>query len=417
MTLSLRIVLILLVLSAIALAVTGNPLYARLLYLWGFLLLVCRVWSALALRSVEVRRHARTLRAQMGQVFEERFEVVNTGRLLRPWLEVRDLSPLPHTRGSRVVTMLAPHQSYRYISRTRLTSRGVFSLGPTELRSSDPFGLFPVRRVFPATSSLVVYPMTVEVRSFPSPPGLLPGGEAIRRRTHQITPNAAGVRDYAPGDPLNRIHWPSTARRDRLIAKEFELDPQAEVWIFVDGERSVHHTRPTAPLVPAEEVLWQPFRPVTLPPSTEEYAMTIAASLGQYFLRRGRAVGLVCQGADLTVLPPDRGGRQLRKILEALAVVRADGDISFSVLLRVQARHLPRGSTVVLITSSTRRDVALAADELARRGLRPVVVLLDAASFGGPPGADALAAALQALSVPVIPIADSADLPAALSAS
>lgn len=415
MTPSLRVVLTLWLLSGVALAVTGNPLYARLLYLWSFLLLVSRIWSVLALRGVEVRRDARTLRAQMGQIFEERFEVINNGRLLRPWLEVRDLSPLPNSRGSRVITMLAPRRSFHYRSRTRLTARGVFPLGPTELHFSDPFGLFPVRKVFPPAATLVVYPMAVEVRSFLSPPGLLPGGEAIRRRTQQITPNAAGVREYAPGDPLNRIHWPSTARRDRLIAKEFELDPRAEVWIFVDGQRTVQQALPAAPPVPAEGVLWQPFWKVSLPPSTEEYAMTIAASIGQYFLRQGRAVGLVCQGADFTLLPPDRGGRQLRKMLEALAVARADGDIPFSVLLRVQARHLPRGSTVVLITPSTQRDIALAADELARRGLRPVVVLLDAASFGGPSTSVDLVTALRALRIPVLTIACGADLSIALS--
>jgi uncharacterized protein (DUF58 family) len=67
--------------------------------------------------------------------------------------------------------------------------------------------------------------MMFNIHSFPLPSGLLSGGEALRRRTHQITPNAAGVRDYAPGDPLNRIHWISTARRRRLMVKEFELDP------------------------------------------------------------------------------------------------------------------------------------------------------------------------------------------------
>jgi uncharacterized protein (DUF58 family) len=403
--------------SAIALAITGNPLYAHLAYLWGLLLLVCRVWSAVVLRGLEVRRQARTLRAQVGQVFEERLEVVNPGRWTRLWLEVRDRSSLPHSRASRVLSLIGPRQRYRYLARTRLTSRGVFPLGPTELRSGDPFGLFPVRREFPPTATLVVYPMTVEVRAFPSPPGLLPGGEALRRRTHQITPNAAGVREYAPGDPLNRIHWPSTARRDRLIVKEFELDPLAEVWIFVDAERAVHHALPSAPTVPADEVLWQPLRAVGLPPSTEEYAVTIAASVGQYFLRRGRAVGLVCQGAGLTVLPPDRGGRQLRKMLESLALVRADGDLSFAALLGVQARHLPRGSTVVLITPSTRREVALAADQMTRRGLRPVVVLLDAATFGGPSGTEELAQALRALRIPVLRVACGADLTVALSGS
>lgn len=411
----LRIVLGLLALSGIAFAVTGSALYAHLLYLWIGLILACGVWSAVILRGIEVRRRARTSRAQMGQVFEERFEVLNTGRLVRPWLEVWDLSSLPDSRGWRVLTMLGPHQSYRYIARTRLTTRGIFSLGPTELHSGDPFGLFPVRRVFPSTSALVVYPMTVEVRSFPSPPGLLPGGEALRRRTHQVTPNAAGVREYAPGDPLNRIHWPSTARRDRLIVKEFELDPLAEVWIFVDAERAIHCALPASPPVPADEVLWRPFRTVSLPPSTVEYAVTIAASVGQYFLRRGRAVGLASQCSAFTVLPPDRGGRQLRKILEALATVQADGDLPFPALLQVQARHLPRGSIVLLITPSTWQEIALAAGNLARRGLRPVVVLLDAESFGGPPGTDALAAALRALSIPVIPVDSGADLTSALS--
>jgi hypothetical protein len=55
--------------------------------------------------------------------------------------------------------------------------------------------------------------------------GLLSGGEALRRRTHYVTTNASGVRDYAPGDSFSRIHWRSTARRNRLIVKEFELDP------------------------------------------------------------------------------------------------------------------------------------------------------------------------------------------------
>lgn len=415
MTPSFWLILGLLAASGIGLALTGNPLYAHLAYLWLLVLLVSRIWSATVLRGVEVRRQARTLRAQIGQVFEERFEVVNPGRWTRLWLEVRDRSPLPHSRGSRVLAMIGPRQRYRYLARTRLTARGVFPLGPTEIHSGDPFGLFPVRRAFPPTATLVVYPMTVEVRSFPAPPGLLPGGEALRRRTHQITPNAAGVREYAPGDPLNRIHWPSTARRDRLIVKEFELDPLAEVWIFVDAERTVHHALLSTPAVPADEWLWHPLGPVTLPPATEEYAVTIAASVGQYFLRRGRAVGLVCQGAGPTVLPPDRGGRQLRKMLEALALVRADGDLPFSALLSVQARHLPRGSTVVLITPSTRREVALAADQLVRRGLRPVVVLLHAATFGGPPGTEELAAALRALRVPVLPVACGDDLAVALS--
>ncbi len=62
----------------------------------------------------------------------------------------------------------------------------------------------------------------------------LSGGEARHRRTYQLTSNVAGVRDYVHGDSLNRIHWPSSARAGRLIAKEFELDPTADIWLYLD---------------------------------------------------------------------------------------------------------------------------------------------------------------------------------------
>ncbi len=415
MTVPLRIVLGLLGLSLLGLSMTNAPVYLHLAYLWAFLIVGSWVWSRLALRGLSVQRRSRVLRSQVGQVFEERFEVRNAGRLTHPWVEVRDRSPLPSFQGSRVLTMLRGRSTYSYRARARLTRRGLFPLGPTELVSGDPFGLFPVRRVFPPAASLLVYPMTVSIRLFPSPPGLLPGGEALRRRTPQVTPNAAGVREYVPGDPLNRIHWPSTARRDRLIVKEFELDPLADVWIVVDADRGVHVSRGEVAMPGALETLWAPWFQATLPPSTEEYAVTIAASLGEYFLRQGRAVGLIGWGATPTVLPPDRGGRQLNKMLEALAVLRADGTFPLPTLLKARARHLPRGSTLIVITPSVHPEVAIALDEQARRGLRPIAVLLDTATFGGPEGTGALAATLVAVRIPVYRIPFGADLTAVLS--
>jgi uncharacterized protein (DUF58 family) len=411
-----HVVLALLGLSLLALAVTGLPIYARLSYLWGFLLVGSWLWAALALRKVEVRRTARTLRAQVGHIFQERFEVQNSGALPRMWLEVRDQSALPGSQGSRVLTMLRGRQERSYLARVRLVQRGVFPLGPTVLASGDLFGLFPVDRTVPPDGSLLVYPMMVQVRTFPSPPGLLPGGEALRRRTPQVTPNAAGVREYVPGDSLNRIHWLSTARREQLMVKEFELDPLAKVWIFLDAAREVQFALPYSISALALDVLWHPSTEVTLPPSTEEYAVSVAASLAQYFLQRGREVGLVSCGRSQSpsVLPPDRGGRQLGKILEALALLRSEGDLPISALATAQAQHLPRGSTVIVITPSVQEEVALAVDVLLRRGLRPVVVLLDAASFGGPSGTADLAAAIMAFNVPVCQVTNGADLAMAL---
>jgi uncharacterized protein (DUF58 family) len=164
--------------------------------------------------------------------------------------------------------------------------------------------------------------------------------------------------------------------------------------------------------------MWSPWKEVRLPPSTEEYAVSIAASLARHFLRRDRAVGFVShhQASQQTpnVLPPDRGGRQLGKILEILAPLRAEGNLPISALVAAHAQHILRGSTVIVVTPSVEQEVALAMDLLSQRGLRPVVVLLDVATFGGPAGTGSLTDAMTALGVPVCRVKNGDDLVAAL---
>ncbi len=413
MTVGLRIVLFLLALSLFSGAVTGAAIYYRLTYLWILFLAVNWVWARLTLWGLDVERQARTLRAEMGQVFEERFTLHNRRSLRRLWVEVRDESSLPGARSSQVFTNLGGRESRSYISRTLLLRRGVFPLGPTVLAGSDLFGLFPLEQIFPARSSLMVYPRMVPVRAFPEPTGVLPGGEAIRRRTVQMTPNAAGVREYAPGDPLNRIHWPTTARRERLMVKEFDLDPQADVWLFLDGEAAVQARRLWRTDFDPR-LLWTT-RAFTMPPDTEEYTACIAASLARYYLEKRRAVGLATHTRSPDILPPERGNRQLHKILERLALWRPAGELSLFGVVKSQARHLGRGSTAVLITPSPRADIALAAETLRIRGLRPVVILLDSASFGGTQGSRALGRRLAAMQIPLRLIAEGDALETALS--
>lgn len=415
MTIGQRLILIILVLSVFAGIVSGSQLYYRLSYLLALLLLSSWFWSRLALRGLRFRRRARTMRAQVGQIFEERFEIDNPNRFPRMLISILDESPLPGSQGSRVFAMIEGKRGRTYLARTRLVERGVFSLGPTVLESGDPFGLFPVRRVLPAINSLLVYPMMVDISSFINPPGLMPGGEALRRRTQQVTPNAAGVREYEPGDPLNRIHWVSTARRGRLMSKEFELDPQGDVWLFLDSTEESQASLPYDKTALLAESLWKRESHIDLPPSTEEYGVSITASLARFYLQQGRALGFISAGQLLSLLPPERGGRQLGKILEALALLRAEGDLSIRGLVEIQAQHLVRGSTVVIITPSVNQDVALAADYLLRRGLRPIAVLIDAGSFNGAAGTDELREMLKMLEIPVRQVKRDTRLDIALS--
>ena len=398
-----RIVLwLLLGVSVIALAVTGSEIYSRLMYLWLVLIGSTWLWSRLSLSGVKIFRKPRLRRAHIGQIFEERFEIHNTGRFPKLWMEVRDNSNLPGTRGSHVITLIGGRQRRSYLARSRLMQRGIFNLGPTVLASGDPFGFFPVEKQLPVEETLLVYPMMVEIQAFPNPPGVMTGGESLQRRTHYVTPNAAGVRDYLPGDSLNRIHWKTTVRRDKLMVKEFELDPQADIWIFVDGETLVHHSLPYTPADLSKNVfLQQQFEEISLPPASEEYTATVAASLARFYLRKRRAVGMVTSSKTAEFLPPDRGGRQLGKILEILALLRADGDLPVSGMIDAQTRHITRGSTLLIVTPTVRQQLTLSLDFVARRGLRPIVVLLDSETFGGAPGSRLLFEKIKAMKVPV----------------
>jgi uncharacterized protein (DUF58 family) len=399
MTTGQRVVLTLLALSLLGGVVTGAQIYYRLSYVWLFLIFGNWIWAVLSLRGLKLNRTARTTRAQLGQIFEERFDLFNESKLPKLWVEVRDKSTIPGSLASQVFSQIGGRQGRTYIARTRLIRRGVYPLGPTVLYSGDLFGLFPQEKAIDSEAALLVYPMLVEIRQFPGPVGLISGGDALRRRTPQITPNAAGVREYAPGDSLNRIHWRTTARREMLMVKEFELDPQADVWIFLDADKAVSYSLPWEYQVDKKPI-WDQTIKIELPPTTEEYAASVAASLARYYLRGKRAVGFVSRAETPVLLPSDRGGRQLIKILESLALWNMDGDLPLLGLIEAQAQHLPRGSTALLITPSTNEEIVLTADYLVRRGLRPIVVLLDAASFGGPDGTDLLIERLRLINIP-----------------
>ena len=396
--------------------VGASRIYTRFLYLGLLFVVASWLWTQISLRGITVNRRARNLRASVGDVFEEYFELSDESRLGKLWVEVVNESNIPKASGSRLFTMLGRKQRRTYIARSWLVRRGGFRLGPTRLISGDPFGLFRTERVFPAEHSLVVLPMIYEISSFVSPPGLLPGGQVIRRKALDITPHASGVREYVPGDPMKRIHWPTTARRGQLIVKEFEQDPQAEVWLFVDAHQDVHAEKPYDPPEFVTDGWMLGRRPeFELPPSTLEYAISISASLAHYYLGQRRAVGLVTATRQYRVIPAERSERQESKILETLAFIEAESELSIAGLVAAQAGQLPQGSSAILVTPTASPELLAAVDDLQRRNLRPVVVLLIANSFGGAMGGEKLYNSLFERGIPVCRIYCGADLSLELS--
>jgi uncharacterized protein (DUF58 family) len=379
----------------VAAQVSGWSVLDTLFFVLVGVLIVAYIWSKISLRSLALQRETRTDRAQVGQTLDERLSIENRSKIAKLWMEVRDHSSLPgHASAASQVMHLPGGQKHHWRVRTRCTQRGKFTIGPITLRGGDPFGLFPAQRVIPQTADLVVYPATVDVSSFVVNVGDLPGGAATQRRTHYVTPNAAGVREYMWGDSFNRIAWSTTARTGKLMVKEFELDPTTDVWVLVDLYKPVHQVAPPPqPGVPEPVDEWAI--------STEETTITIAASIMQHFIEQGRNVGLVARGMHSEIINADRGERQVMKMLEALSVVHADGGTELQEILTAEAVRFGRNSALVVVTPSADEGWVAGLLPLVYRGVKAVGVIVDPSTFGAPRSTYRVVTSLTAANVPV----------------
>ena len=316
-------------------------------------------------------------------VFEERFQITNVGHFWLLWVEIIDHSNLPGSDASRVLAMIKPHSNRIFQANTRLIHRGEYLLGPTIIRTGDPFGMFYAERIFPGKDNLLTIPLQFDIDNFSSPTGQLSGGKALRTSSLDSTPYASGIREYRIGDSLSRIHWRSTAHRQRLMVKEFDQDPQSNIWILLDANQTsqvqLRESQTPDSNLPENEI--QKFGRMNLPLDTFEYAVTSAATIVKYFIRLGRAVGFASMGSTLSYLIAERGDRQLGKVIEALAFIDCNGRLPLLGLIQSQEANFIKGSTVILISSSPLSELDICTDYLLLHRLKMVVVYIDPKSF------------------------------------
>jgi uncharacterized protein (DUF58 family) len=403
-------VLLLAILCFVIAQGTSIPLFLNLSYVLLALLLLAYLWAWTNLRGVKVERDVATSRAQVGEETRERLTVTNRWPLAKLWVEVQDHSDMPH-HSAGFVAYLPGKGRRRWMLRTPCTMRGKWTLGPITLHSGDPFGIFKLERSGGATGEIIVYPATVRLPAFRLPAAELQGGQDIRTRTFHVTPNVSTIRQYVTGDSFNRIHWRSTARTGELMVKEFELDPTADVWIIVDmHERSQQ-------IAGQERTLYQDRRlgrEIRVEESTEEYIVSAGASVAQHLLDANRNVGLLAWGQHREAIPPEREARQLYKILESLAMLRAHGTHPLAEVLVAEGTHFSRSSSAIVITAALDPLWVTSVQQLLYRGIQVVVIYVDPESFGSVPGTAAIMQKLAGLRVQVYRVRQGQPLDAAL---
>jgi uncharacterized protein (DUF58 family) len=222
-----------------ALNTGNNLLYLVFSFLLGFLVL-SGVLSEAALRRIEVRRRVpRELFAEAPTPVA--LEVENGQRRVPSYaIVVEDLSGADLHDGTSLgrvfVLRLAPggHQQRAYL--LRAPARGPLRFAGFRVSTRFPFGLFLKSLLIEAPGETLVYPAVDPVRAAPSGGAGRNLGES-RSRAAGRGNEAAGLRDFVPGDSARSVHWRASARRGLLLVRDREREekPEFEVLLRTRG--------------------------------------------------------------------------------------------------------------------------------------------------------------------------------------
>lgn len=265
---------------------------------------------AASLLGLEVRRSLEADTLELGGTAESRLVLHNRKALPALWVFWKDeIEPGLAAEGiTSGFQTLSSEETMRSACTLHGRRRGLFRVGPAMIETSDPLGLVRRFRVDPEVRFVTVLPRTVDL-SPGWPLGHRPIHEVPRRRSLFEDPSRfLGVRDYRAGDSLRRIHWRATARSGRLEVKLYEPAVLEGVLLAVEMGKSAY---PGAP----EETGADP---------AVELAVTAAASIAEFVLAHGQAVGLLSNGGDAAErYPSDWTGGSFRRLEDALQETEA----------------------------------------------------------------------------------------------
>ncbi|MFZ5824726.1 MAG: DUF58 domain-containing protein [Bacillota bacterium] len=349
-----------------ALLLPGRPLYG-VLYLLGGLFLLARLSLTWAMRRLTVERLLPEERLFAGEPVAVTLRFSNPTGAPLPWVQFIESRPtgLDPTPLSGIVAVEgggAASVSYTMLSHRR----GRYLIGPLAYAAGDPFGFLRVEGRLEEPTRVTVYPRVSPLPELGLPARLPLGDLATRRRLFEDPAWLAGTRPYQQGDSLKRIHWPATAKAGALAVKQFRHAMLLPACVCINLNREEYDARRFYTQV--------------------EVAVGAAASLCHYLLERKQQVALLATGVDpdaaslKVALPLRQGDAAMAEILEVLARVEGGVTVDFVTAVMEQARLLPWGTLLCLVTPRETPALAELSARLARGGQQVLLFVMQGES-------------------------------------
>jgi uncharacterized protein (DUF58 family) len=214
------------------------------------------------------------------------------------------------------------------------TARGHYEFGKVVGRIRGRLGLVWMHTSWPLEAGIRVYPNIHEARK----------AELYAHRSRQLKLGLRRVRyrgqgrefeslrDFVVGDEVRHLSWSATARRGKLITRQYQVERSQNVLVMLDTGRLM-----TARIGELTKL---------------DHAINAVLSIAHVALSGGDNVGLLTFGRQvITYVPPKHRGDQLWKLLEALYAVEPQMiEPSYARAFNYLHTNWRRRSLVVILT-------------------------------------------------------------------
>jgi uncharacterized protein (DUF58 family) len=364
--------------AAVLLVLAGAFVGAPIVVVLGLVVLLLEtirvVWTRYGLRGVTYRRTLASDRTTWGEEIPMTIEVWNRKRLPLAWLRadddasfgvvVRERDLVDGSRGSgalRNVWTLAPFERVTRRFHVGAERRGVYDLGPVDLSVGDLFARQAVVEERDHPARFIVRPRTVGTSGIERP-DQWGGNERAKAGLSEDPSRFAGVRPYAPGDPLRRVHHRASARVGAPVTKRFEPSRDREVLIVLDVQTS-------------NGPAWD----MAVDPDDVEALYVVAASVARALATERAAFGIAAAGftgaeTRFAHVPVSSSGGQAERVLDMLARLSTHPSAPFERLMGLVRRIARPGTTILVITARDSTPFAGWFRRVERAGCRVVIL-------------------------------------------
>ncbi len=260
------------------------------------------------------------------------------------------------------IDYLAARAVVRLAYTCRCPLRGKYKIGPLAVYYFDPLGLFFLKRSFSAEAELYVYPSTFPIKKLPElVRGTLPWFGIQSTRASGDEDEFFGIREYKEGDPVSRIHWFSTARKNSLIVKQFQQQNFFRATLLFNLEKDKNFGEGKDRIA--------------------EVIIKIVSSVAGSLLARDVDLEIIASTGQTVHFPFNRGPEHYEDIQRFLSVAQAESTKTLAEVFEERARFIPSNSTLIVIMLDKDWPALSHILELTQRDVSVIPVLLVSSTF------------------------------------